>query len=819
MDRRRRHRLILACAAALALAPGAEAHAQPEAPTCLAEACTPVSGVVRVASDRSPLANATVIVVPAGDERVGRVRRPGDPPPDPPWLVAATTDDEGRFATEAVPGPRVRVIVIAPGFLRDEYILAVDTKASATSEPTTLKAFVRPDPDQPYRTEVAPPAGPSATTAPTARVLEAEEIRTLPGSQGDPLRAIQNLPGAVRAPGGLGVLILRGAAPSQSRVFLGGLPIPRAFHVLSLSSIVPADILDRLDFIPGNFDARYGGATGGIVEIEPRAGRTDRVHGFGEIDLAAASALVEGPLAKGSFIAAAQRGYVDAVIAGASKVTERVTGEPNDLLLPSYYDYQGLLDYPIGPGRLGVRLFGAGDRIRAQQGGSQGFSEQFGGSGNAFEFRSGFHRVDVPLTIDDRRGVTRFIPSVRVETARRVVGGQALRRRRTDVIPAARIETERALGPHATLLVGTDFEVAAFRAVDEQQAVDPIVGGLGESIETAVAGVESQTGVYSTTELRFGRVTLRPGGRMSAFTVDDQAAFSFDPRLVGHVDVSDAWRISAGVGRYSQVRPISDRDTVDLFGEGAALQGTTLSLPAVFGTFDPEIRFAPGDSQLSVVQALQASAGAEVRFSDAWSASATGFFRNQNNGEPVVFAGNHIPTTSFTRTGGAELLLRRRLTDHLYGWLAYTLMFSELTFDSVVRDQVLDKRPSDFDQRHNLVLLGSYLLPHNWRIGGRFRVTSGFPFRPIIGSVNVRGGYLPVSGGRNTDRLGTFHQLDLRVDKLWIRSRATITAYLDIQNVYNRTNPEAILYSPDFRADVGVVGLPIFPSLGVRVDF
>ena len=270
---------------ALALAGPTRAASAAEPPPCTATTCAAVEGTLREAGDRRPLPNATIVLIPAPpDAKPGRMKDPPPPPPDPAWLVATRTDDEGAFTTEPIPHGLARVVVVAEGMLREEVVVEV---GPGVEKP--LKLFARPDPDEPYRTEVAGPALPSAQREPTRRVLEREEIQTLPGSQGDPLRAIQNLPGTVRAPGGLGVLILRGASPSQSRVFIGGLAVPRAFHVLSLSSVIPADLIERLDFIPGNFDARYGGATGGIVELQPRIGRRDGVHGFAELDLAAAS--------------------------------------------------------------------------------------------------------------------------------------------------------------------------------------------------------------------------------------------------------------------------------------------------------------------------------------------------------------------------------------------------------------------------------------------------------------------------------------------------------------------------------------------------
>jgi hypothetical protein len=799
------------------LALGSPARAEPavSAPRCTAARCGAIEGELKAGGDRTPIAGATVLVVPAeATAKPGRVRDPGGQSETPAWMIAVTTDADGRFEVPDVPGPRVRVVVIALGFLRAEHIVAI-----APGKTTRATVFAPPDPDEPYRTVVAPPSAPAATEEPARRVLEREEIRTAPGTQGDPLRALQNLPGVARVPGGLGLLVLRGAAPNQSRVYLGGHAIPRAFHVLSLASVFPADILDQLDFLPGNFDARYGNATGGIVVVEPRAPRRDGFHGFGKIDLTAAGAMVEGPLKKGSFAVAAQRGYVDAVVAAATRVIERVTGESSDFLLPAYYDYQGIFDYPLRVGRIGLRVFGAGDRLRSRADSASTLPGEIGGRSD-FLYRSDFHRVDVPWTVQTSRTTTRVIPSVRFEIGRHVLSGDTLRRRRIDAIPALRIETERRIATGFSLLFGTDLEVDAFWAKDDQlllQPADPMMPAV--RTETSARGTETRLGAYATAELARGPFTIRPGARASAFTVKDQGAFSIDPRVIAHVDVAEAWRLSAGLGRYSQVREISDQDTVDLFEQGAGLSGASLYLPSIFSRFDPDVRFAPADTQLTVRQALQASAGAEYRFFDDWSASLTGFLREQDNAEPLVFSGNRVDSASKSRDYGLEVLVRRRLAGRLYGWLAYTLLFSDLRLVQAPPGQPLVTRPSDFDQRHNFVALVSYALPKNWRIGARFRVSSGYPYQPVIGSLNVRGGFLPIRGERNVARLPPFHQLDLRVDKVWVRSRAVISTYVDVQNVYNRNNPEAILYSTDFREAVDVVGMPIFPSLGVRVDF
>ena len=52
------------------------------------------------------------------------------------------------------------------------------------------------------------------------RELSAAEMQRMPGTRGDALLAVQNLPGVGRPPFGLGAFILRGSDPSDSLVTL-----------------------------------------------------------------------------------------------------------------------------------------------------------------------------------------------------------------------------------------------------------------------------------------------------------------------------------------------------------------------------------------------------------------------------------------------------------------------------------------------------------------------------------------------------------------------------------------------------------------------
>jgi hypothetical protein len=160
-----------------------------------------------------------------------------------------------------------------------------------------------------------------------------------------------------------------------------------------------------------------------------------------------------------------------------------------------------------------------------------------------------------------------------------------------------------------------------------------------------------------------------------------------------------------------------------------------------------------------------------------------------------------------------EVVARHDLTTKFTGWLAYTLSHATR------RDSGnTSYRLFEYDQTHILTIWGVYQLPRNWSIGSRFRLVSGDPTTPVTGAVYnaSTGTYNPIFAPKYSDRLPPFAQLDIRVDKRWIFNRWMLNAYLDLQNVFNRANPEAMQYNYDYTKHQVRQGLPIYPILGLR---
>src|SRR5688572_1523330 len=131
----------------------------------------------------------------------------------------------------------------------------------------------------------------------TRRTITRREMSRVPGTSGDALRSLQNLPGVARPPSLSGVLMVRGTPPTSTPVFVEGMFLPNVYHLGGLSSVIPTELMEEINFYPGNFSVRFGRALAGVVDAHMRETRDDgRYHGLLQLDLIDVRAVAEGPL-------------------------------------------------------------------------------------------------------------------------------------------------------------------------------------------------------------------------------------------------------------------------------------------------------------------------------------------------------------------------------------------------------------------------------------------------------------------------------------------------------------------------------------------
>jgi TonB family protein len=208
-------------------------------------------------------------------------------------------------------------------------------------------------------------------TAPDAQSFTRAEAREIPGTFGDPLRAIEALPGITPVVSGLPYFYVRGAPPGNVGYFVDGVRIPLLWHAFVGPSVLHPSTISEVTLHRGGYPARYGRYAGAIITadtITPPA----RLGGETSIRVIDAGTMVSAPLSSDGTSAAS--------VAGRYAYTGPVISAVTSRLALGYWDYQALGRYDLGSSdRLGVLVFGARDSLRIT---------------NHWDSSTEFHRID-----------------------------------------------------------------------------------------------------------------------------------------------------------------------------------------------------------------------------------------------------------------------------------------------------------------------------------------------------------------------------------------------------------------------------------------
>lgn len=738
-------------------------------------------GVVRESGTRAPIGAANVQVI---DISSGEVIRDD------------FTDSEGAFGFRGLEPGEYTVRFEASGFF-----VSTSTVDIEAGQRTSATFYIESEYYDEYSVETT---ARRPRTEVSKQKLTLDEVRRIPGTQGDVVRVVQNLPGVARAPFVSGLIVVRGSAPQDTKVFLQGDSIPLVYHFFGGPAVINSEMIDSIDFYPGNFSTYYGRATGGIIDITTRKPRDDRFHGMAEIDVLDATALIEGPITDDlSFALSGRRSYFDLFLP-----LFLPDDGPSLVVAPRYYDYQMWLNYSgFDDHNLQFFVYGSDDAVELLLGdGEVEGNAEF--QTNALDLSNSFYRgqfrwewrPDLPVE-------STFMASYGVNKASFEAAENFLFDISLD-ISQIRKDVRFKLLDGLTLRTGVDlllgysnFEIRTPRFENDNDLDSDGDGGgrpnfSRDGLQANDTSSQFQPAIYSELEIEplGDRLLLIPGVRVDHY--GQVAATSVQPRFSFRYTFADAWTAKGGVGLFTQ--------------------------PTSPGTEDATF----GNPNLTFEKAMQYSAGVEYKpleylefdttlyYRDLWDLlSNTNDFEVTSDGEtrPVTFKNE-----AEGRAYGAEVLIRHYPQNKFFGWLAYTLSWSER-----LNLRTGEYFPFGFDQRHILTLVAGYNLPYGFDVSARFRLVTGSPKTPIVDGVYVvdTDTYEPVFGDTNSDRDSTFHQLDLRVDKKFVFDTWILGLYLDVQNVYNRMNEEGTSYNYDFSQSGPTGGLPILPTLGISARF
>jgi hypothetical protein len=623
------------------------------------------------------------------------------------------------------------------------------------------------------------------------QVLGSADIQNLRGVLADdPLRAVQVLPGVAAADDLRSEFSVRGSPFTHLNMTVDGFSTPFLLHTVraiedqSASgsvAMINSDILQDVTLLNGGYAQRYGDRTGAELDFRLREGSRERRQARVAVSGTSASVVGEGPLGRakrGSWLVTARQSYLQLLV-------ERMFDESDGLNF-GFSDTQGKIVFDFSSSQRAEFTVLAGHSKLEERREDLDSQDLFTGR-NASAIAIGTWRLTKARGVVTAR-VLSSINHFSNETTEFVALDKG-----HDKEAAGRLDASLSLARHVQADAGAQAEF-----VDETRFRQRFTGGLARyRTINDFHGRATRSGGYAQLRLTAGPLTVIPGARADHWTLTDQTTAS--PWVQGDWQLSRSMSVRGGAGVYRQFPEFEQ----------------------VIGTFG-----LPG---AGAQRAEQYDLGFEHRIgtSTRWQATIfdreeSGFFRRPAaetrlvNGRVVrgiATAAYENALEGFAR--GVELLVQRRSTRGVSGWLAYSYGRTHRT-DDLTHESYW----SDLDQRHAVNLYLSFRISDRTNVSTKIRTGTNVP---APGYYAQQGNEYFVSTVRNTLRLPTYSRVDVRANRTFNWSRKRLTLFAEVINLFNRDNvrfnPPGVNTSTGRVSNLFEALIPIVPSAGILIEF
>lgn len=678
--------------------------------------------------------------------------------------------------------------------------------------------------------------------------LTTEEIKSNPGGNYDVSKVVQSLPGVGGATGGAARndIIIRGGAPNENVYYLDGIEIPVLNHFQTQGSsggaqgIVNVSFIEELKLSSSAFDARYDNALASTFVIKQRQGNRSKFSGNARASLTETALTLEGPLGKKTdFLAAGRFSYLDLLFT--------LIDLP---IRPRYQDYQLKTSTKLNE-KTTLTFIGLGSIDRFNFGATRKASPE-----------NEYFRRSLPF-------INQWSYTTGVTLKRLIKKGYinlALSRNmfnnRLDQFEDARNDNEA----YRNLKLQSQEIENKFRA-----DVNKYVNGWKYSYGISGQYVKYNTDLYSklssavldsngntaipATEIRFksaieffkfgafGQVSktffsdkllVSAGIRsdINTFTQNGLNPLStLSPRLSAAVHLTPKFELTGSVGIYYKIPTytvLGYRDSSNQLVNKSV--DYIRSTHYVFGG-----QFLPNEALRITLE------GFYKEYSN-YPVSLKNGISLANQGQEFGAVGNEaVQSSGKGHAIGFEVFIQQKMVKKIFYFVSYTYVRSKF---SGLNGILL---PSAWDNQHLLSGTLGYKFKKSWQLGLKYRLAGGVPYTPYNLAASQQA--YPVTGNGvldysnpNSERLKTYSQLDLRIDKTWNFKKTSVIFFIDVQNIlgtkqqgtpyytFKRTEDNSGFATTDgqpLKAD-GSNGIPVIlknesatvtPTLGVIFEF
>ncbi len=714
--------------------------------------------------------------------------------------------------------------------------------------------------------------------------LQPKSARNLPGAVTDVFRSLQSLPGVLAPNDFSSQLIVRGSGPDQNLIIMDDVEVFNPYRLYGVISMFNPEAVSDISLITGGFPSRYGDRLSAVIDVTNRQGNFSRsISGSINASIVSANIVLEGKNPfniPGSWLINSRRTYYDLIIEPFVKNTGLVE---EDVSFPNFYDLQTKLAF--GPfngnkffvngilSRDGVKVISSEERVRPDSIGVVdltkndllSFAWHFAPGKNILnKFILSWYRnagdSDFDSELLDPSVDRNQFEDIAPDTLKPYLLGFGVK---SDYI-FRKYSVENRLN-----YFGEDFDLEAGAGLDFIRTnilfdfeIDPelqAVFNQNRGFRSALDDLDDQKDYfrakfYIQNNFKLSEaIAVQPGIRFDYY--DIMKKFYAAPRISAAYAVDNVttlrgvWGIyyqSFGYEKLRDANKIFDFDrryTEALKAEKSSHY--VLSIErwlnnkwlAKFETYFKNFgNLIESKTVSGTAYSVTPKPGMDLRFLSGWN-------------DPVRVIEDSTTTIPINASKGNaygfELLIEKKNIygdDRLSGWISYALAYAE---------RLIDGRtiPFRFDQRHTANLVLNYRINSWLELGARFQYGTGFPLTEAIGIVpriiladldqdNIPESPVIATRG-NTDRVifdvdygGKFnrlksrkpdyHRLDMRVNAKANYWGLDWNFYLDIINVYNRSNVINYDYFVTDNLELkrrATNMLPILPTLGFSVRF
>ncbi len=632
--------------------------------------------------------------------------------------IGNTTDLDGNYEIKASPA-FVRLMVSYVGY------------------ETTLSAEVHIQGNQTTYLDIAVPESSTlideVVVRPTTNLKKIEspvsyltvgvsDIEKAAGVNRDVSKAIQTLPGVGATDPNRNDLIVRGGGPSENVFYLDGIEIPIINHFATQGSsggvvgIINPDFVREVNFYSGAFPANRPNSLSSVMDIRQKDGSRDRIHTQVGIGASDAAFTMDGPIGeKSSFIVSARQSYLQLLF--------KFIGLP---FLPTYNDFQVKYKYQIDPkNEISIIGLGAIDNMKLntdlQEDGTEAqrylldylpvYQQWNYTIGTVYKhFSTNFFDTWVLSRNMLRNGNFKYPGNdesqPRISDYRSDEAENKLRFERSYPDLPVKI----LLGAGVTY---SHYVNETNRKIFRNGTLNDLIYNTELDLWSYQAFVQaSDTYLNNRLALSLGVNTIGNNFNNNMQNPLNQ----FSPRFSASYQLNDKWDLNGNVGRYA-MRPayttMGYKDASGNYVNKNEKLKHIISNQVIGGVaFEPNMKM-----RFNMEGFYKLYDNYPLSVTDGMSIAGKGTDYGQIGDEEIVSTGKG-------RAYGVELSGKLNDVKGLTTSFTYTLFRSEFT------DKDGIYRPSNWDTRHMLNLLGSYNLPSNWNISMRWRYVGGAPYSP-----------------------------------------------------------------------------------------